>query len=109
MLLNYHWPGNIRELQNVVERTLILNPTGPLTFEHLNLPVHKKSGAQKDQLSDLDNLDEITSLHIRRVLAKTKGKIHGPGGTAELLGINASTLRNRMKKLEIEYGRGKKE
>ena len=53
--------------------------------------------------SKSDNLDEVTSQHIRRVLKKTNGKIHGAGGAAELLGINASTLRNRMNKLGIEY------
>jgi len=108
-LMEYNWPGNVRELQNVVERALILNPSGPLTFSHLNLPMQKESIEFQEQIPETDNLDEMTSRHIRRVLIKTKGKIHGKGGAAELLGINASTLRNRMNKLGIEYGRGERE
>ncbi|KAA3657008.1 MAG: AAA family ATPase [Calditrichaeota bacterium] len=108
LLMNYSWPGNVRELQNIVERALILNPSGPLTFEHLNLPVQR--GFPENQILSDDNttLDEIMRQHIRRVLAKTNGKIHGNGGAAELLGINASTLRNRMNKLGIEFGKGTK-
>jgi len=105
LLMNYFWPGNVRELQNVVERALILNPSGPLTFNHMNLPQEKDSIEKSESILETDNLDEITSNHIRRILKKTNGKIHGNGGAAELLGINASTLRNRMNKLEIKYGR----
>ena len=50
-------------------------------------------------------LDEVMSRHIRRVLEMTKGKVHGKGGAAEVLGINPSTLRNRMNQLRIPYGR----
>jgi transcriptional regulator with GAF, ATPase, and Fis domain len=52
-------------------------------------------------------LDEVISLHISNVLRMTKGKVHGPGGAAELLGIKANTLRARMDKLGIKYGRNK--
>jgi len=103
--MDYNWPGNVRELQNVVERSLILNPSGPLTFSHMNIPIQKESGKFQEQIFETDNLDEITSRHIRRVLRKTSGKIHGTGGAAALLGINANTLRNRMNKLGIEYGK----
>ncbi|MCK5118239.1 MAG: hypothetical protein KAQ78_01575, partial [Candidatus Latescibacteria bacterium] len=58
-----------------------------------------------EQTSEPDSLDEMISRHIRRVLSRTKGKVHGPGGAADLLGINPSTLRNRMNKLGIVYGR----
>ncbi len=50
-------------------------------------------------------LDEVMSRHIRRVLETTGGKVHGKGGAAEMLGINPSTLRNRMNQLGIPYGR----
>ena len=69
----------------------------------MGFPIMQKSGELSEQFHETDNLDEITSQHIRKVLTKTNGKIHGPGGAAELLGINASTLRNRMNKLNIEY------
>ena len=107
-LMEYHWPGNVRELENVIERALILNPTGPLTFKHLNLEQSKKNFISKRQTEETDNLDSIISRHIRRILSKTKGKVNGPDGAAALLGINPSTLRNRMKKLGIEYGRKRK-
>ncbi len=104
-LLKYHWPGNVRELQNVVERQLILNPSGPLSFKQINLPMQNEIQESREEIHETDNLDEMTSRHIRRILLKAKGKIHGAGGAAELLGINASTLRNRMNKLGIEYGK----
>ena len=102
-LLDYHWPGNVRELQNIVERALILNPKGPLNFEQI-LGNPKGKGIRKSRATT-DNLDEIVSRHIKSVLNKTEGKIHGPGGAAELLGVNANTLRNRMNKLGLAYGR----
>jgi transcriptional regulator with GAF, ATPase, and Fis domain len=102
-LLDYHWPGNVRELQNIVERALILNPKGPLRFDHIL--GNTKSKASRKTNARSDNLDETISSHINSVLNKTGGKIHGPGGAADLLGINANTLRNRMNKLGISYGR----
>jgi DNA-binding NtrC family response regulator len=50
-------------------------------------------------------LDDVAARHIRRILTQTKGRIHGPGGAADILGINPSTLRNRMNQLRIPYGR----
>lgn len=104
-LMDYHWPGNVRELENVIERAIILNPKGPLNFGHLN-PGHKKSSPQlKEPDRGTYRLDEVITLHIRQVLDITKGKVSGPDGAATLLEINPSTLRNRMKKLGIDYGR----
>jgi transcriptional regulator with GAF, ATPase, and Fis domain len=103
LLMNYYWPGNVRELQNVVERDLILNPKGPLNFSQINISSQNGIRDNADQHVESDNLDEVTRLHICRILKKTDGKIHGKGGAADLLGINASTLRNRMNKLGIEY------
>jgi transcriptional regulator with GAF, ATPase, and Fis domain len=105
-LMAYHWPGNVRELENVIERALILSKGTPLIFDDL-------IGEKRDQSSAIPvgtqeaplKLDEVTSQHIRRVLEITKGKVHGKGGAAEVLGINPSTLRNRMNQLGIPYGR----
>jgi transcriptional regulator with GAF, ATPase, and Fis domain len=107
-LMNYHWPGNVRELQNVVERALILNPSGPLKFEHLKLA--DQNEIPQDQLKNeiIETLDDVICNHIHNTLGKTNGKVHGKGGAADLLGINPSTLRNRMKKLGIDYGRKSK-
>lgn len=100
-LFDYEWPGNVRELQNIVERALIINPGGPLSFDRILSP-NQKNRVRK---AKSDNLDEIISSHIQNVLNRSSGKIHGPGGAAEKLGVNANTLRNRMNKLGISYGR----
>ena len=104
-MMSYRWPGNVRELQNVIERALILNPQGPLTFE--NLGTKRQKPADPTEVPSLQsyNLDEMIAQHINRVLRISKGRINGRDGAAELLGINPSTLRNRMKRLGINYGR----
>jgi DNA-binding NtrC family response regulator len=106
--MDYHWPGNVRELENIVERTLILDRKGPLHFDHLKADQGEGDGHLTGEPDDIVNLDELDMRHIRKVLDRTGGKIHGPGGAADLLGINASTLRNRMKKLGIVYKRSGK-
>jgi DNA-binding NtrC family response regulator len=101
-LMNYNWPGNVRELQNVVERALIINPQGQISFSHLNIS-DKVSSSEEKLIPDTYNLDEVNFNHIKNVLQLTNGKIHGNGGAAELMGINANTLRNKMNRLGIEY------
>lgn len=103
LLMNYDWPGNVRELENVVERSMILNPSGPLTFEHMNLDGETGGSDNQEKTDEELTLDELTARYIRKALSNAKGKIHGQGGAADLLGINPSTLRNRMNKLGIEY------
>jgi transcriptional regulator with GAF, ATPase, and Fis domain len=107
-LMQYHWPGNVREMENIIERAIILNPQGPLTFDDSNLSYQRKAPAQSPPTSTSVKLDEVIAAHIQSVLTMTNGKIHGPGGAADLLGVNANTLRNRMNKLGIRYGRGRK-
>lgn len=105
-LTAYDWPGNVRELENVLERALILAKTGNLSFENLN-PIKQESHSEKPASSgELPlKLDDMIAHHIRYVLETTSGKVHGPDGAAELLGMNASTLRGKMNKLGIAYGR----
>ncbi len=109
-LQKYHWPGNVRELENLVERTIILNmtqaPGKPLTFEPLSSTsnVPEQQTMQQRTAGPLI-LDEVMSHHIRAVLNMTEGIVQGEKGAAALLGINPNTLRNRMKKLGIAYGR----
>lgn len=107
-LTNYGWPGNVRELENLVERELIRHRGGALKFDSL-LPGESgdaaASGAGGESNAPL-NLDQAMALHVSKVLKLTRGKIHGPGGAAELLGINPNTLRGRMNKLGITFGRG---
>lgn len=106
-LMNFSWPGNVRELENLVERELIRHRGGQLRFDSL-LPSER--GSEMQSIATIIdggplNLEEAMSLQISKVLKMTKGKIHGPGGAAELLGINPNTLRGRMSKLGIIYGR----
>ncbi len=100
----YDWPGNVRELENLVERAMILHRGKELRFEGLG----QTQAAIPDQsLDDADavslGLDTVTAAHIRRVLGMTGGKIHGPGGAGDLLGVNPNTLRYKMKKLGIPF------
>ncbi|HET6459805.1 MAG TPA: sigma 54-interacting transcriptional regulator [Syntrophales bacterium] len=105
-LMAYRWPGNVRELENVVERELILNKGEPLTFRLLadtyeTCPPEMLAGFADEPV----NLNKATALHIQKALQKANGIVHGPGGAAAILGINPSTLRSKMKKLGIPYGR----
>lgn len=96
LLTDYHWPGNVRELQNIIERALILCKGDSLCFEKI-LP-----GSGTNSEDSLHTLDDTMRQTIIRALTETKGRISGPSGAAALLGINPSTLRNRMLKLNIE-------
>ncbi len=109
-LMEYDWPGNVRELENLVERELIRYRGGQLTFESLptNETVKAEVVTTKGSRPHLPlKLDEAMAAHISEVLAFAKGKIHGPGGAAELLGMNPNTLRWRLDKLGISYRRRK--
>ena len=107
-LMNYHWPGNVRELQNAVERALILSKEKPLAFEDLKGPV-KRSVPINGMLDKADNeslrLNSVISRHIICVLEMTGGQVGGENGAARLLEINSSTLRKKMRKLGIPFGR----
>jgi formate hydrogenlyase transcriptional activator len=100
----YPWPGNIRELQNVLERACVLSP-GPVVevVEELRpAGAGDLAPAGPAVLQDvIMTLEENERIHIRQALAATAGRIHGSDGAAALLGINPSTLRSRMKKLGI--------
>jgi len=105
-LVVYPWPGNVREMENVIERALIVSQGAPLVFDDLTGGELTKTSLVPNGTQDAPlKLDEVMSRHIRQVLEMTKGKIHGKGGAAEVLGINPSTLRNRMNQLRIRYGR----
>ncbi|MBI2355085.1 MAG: sigma 54-interacting transcriptional regulator [Deltaproteobacteria bacterium] len=109
-LLHYNWPGNIREMENLVEREIIRHREGQLLFDALSTagvgdtpaPQIKEEGLQLPL-----RLDEAMSAHILGVLKMTRGKIYGAGGAAELLDINPNTLRGRMGKLGIKASRKK--
>jgi formate hydrogenlyase transcriptional activator len=102
-LQRYPWPGNIRELQNVLERACVVS-SGPvvslgetLRMSGSAIPVDMSA----PPLPPLLPLEDSERAHIRRALDTCGGQIHGADGAAELLGINPSTLRSRMQKLGI--------
>ncbi|MEM9599258.1 MAG: sigma 54-interacting transcriptional regulator, partial [Acidobacteriota bacterium] len=103
-LMVYDWPGNVRELQNVIARALVLAGGSDLLGEDV-FALGRAANAPSGDGSLA--LDDVVRNHIERVLAMAHGKVHGPDGAAALLQLNPSTLRHRMDKLGIAYGRGK--
>jgi len=104
-MLGYNWPGNIRELEHLIERHILL--TRGTVIEDVNLPTFTQKDQQETTLNGrVKTMDENERDHILAVLKKCDGKIWGFGGAAELLNLPPSTLKSRMKKLGIkkEYG-----
>jgi formate hydrogenlyase transcriptional activator len=91
------WPGNIRELQNYIERSVILTPGNTLRCPVARL----RSAAQIDSSKQSGTLDDVNREHILRTLQQTRGVIMGPNGAAVRLGIKRTTLYARMRKLGI--------
>jgi transcriptional regulator with GAF, ATPase, and Fis domain len=104
-LAGHDWPGNLRELANVLERATILSGARVLSAETIDLPARSGHAAALPALlvprESLGSLDDAQRAHIARVLAATEGRIYGPGGAAEVLGMPPSTLQSRMKKLGL--------
>lgn len=97
-LINYHWPGNIRELQNLVERAVILSRGSTLEIPLAEL---KQSSKPANHSNGAATLESIERDHILRVLGDAKWVIAGPTGAAARLGLNRTTLNHRMRKLGI--------
>ncbi len=109
ILTAYRWPGNIRELKNLVERELIISGEEPLTFAALSASDQcvAKTPVENPEAGSLC-FDRVISAHIRKVLDMTGGRVEGPRGAARLLDVNPRTLQHRMKKLGIPFGRNYK-
>jgi formate hydrogenlyase transcriptional activator len=125
LLQGYDWPGNVRELQNVIERAALSAPgrvvdippewvgrrsvEGPVVGDSAE-PVTGLGGVDGDQEANAFGrlarqrveLRKLERLYISEVLAQTRWRIDGPKGAASLLGLPASTLRSRMRKLGIK-------
>lgn len=99
-LLNYHWPGNIRELEHLIERSVLLAKTTEI--ERFDLPEIIEKPIET--LGPLKSLEDMERDHIMNALQSSGGKVSGPGGAAELLKIQAQTLYSKMKKLGIDKG-----
>ncbi len=95
-LTRYDWPGNIRELAHVIEKAVLL--CEGTEIEAIQLTQHSVALTG----NKIQTLEEIEREHIKAVLQICNGKISGPGGAAEILGINVSTLNARIKKLGIK-------
>jgi transcriptional regulator with GAF, ATPase, and Fis domain len=102
-LTSYDWPGNIRELRNIIERAMILSPGTVLKLDsgfpgstghtHASSQSHKRTG---------ETMEEVERAHIKMVLEACDWKVHGKHGAAEYLGLKRTTLQSRMKKLGIK-------
>jgi PAS domain S-box-containing protein len=109
VLSRYSWPGNIRELQNVIERAVVLCPGAVLRLGKDLLPVtadDREDAASENGvpgvLTSASSLESVERAHILQVLQDTRGVIEGPRGAARILNLHPNTLRSRMKKLGIE-------
>ncbi len=95
-LRQYHWPGNIRELENVLERAVI-NSSGPKLRLVDELKKPRKNAAKAEK-----TLQDVEREYIVQVLEQTQWKVSGKNSAAEVLGLDRSTLRARMRKLDIQ-------
>ena len=100
-LKEYNWPGNIRELEHLIERSVLLTSKNEITeFEILkDFPL-----AKKEAETTILSMEEMEREHIMNALKMCNGKVYGAGGAAELLKISPSTLFSKIKKLQIKQG-----
>jgi len=106
LLVDYTWPGNIRELQNVIERGVVLSKGSILTLGSDLLPTEgsSDSSVEEDSIAetnDRDSLEEVQRQHILRVLGRTGWVISGPRGAGAILNLHPNTLRSLMNRLGI--------
>jgi len=99
-LAAYSWPGNIRELQNLIERAVILSRSSVLEVPLAELK-QSGNGSPVNQLQGPTKLETVEREHILKVLRETGWVIGGPAGAAARLGLNRTTLNHRMRKLGI--------
>ncbi|WP_347454952.1 sigma 54-interacting transcriptional regulator [Acinetobacter thermotolerans] len=113
-LQRYNWPGNIRELQNVLERAMITARHGAVSFQYLleqdgqpiahpakqpNIPLQQNI----PEILTIEDMKQLEIDNLKRAVEHCDGKIFGENGAAKLLGINPTTLISKLKKLKIEY------
>jgi transcriptional regulator with GAF, ATPase, and Fis domain len=101
-LTAYRWPGNIRELQNIIERAVILGDGPELDIEPELLPAPAAPPApEPPEPADADTLEQVTRAHILDALRQTRWKIYGADGAAARLGLKPTTLQNKIKRLGL--------
>jgi formate hydrogenlyase transcriptional activator len=103
ILMDYHWPGNIRELENVVERSLIISSGSRLILgDWENTIRHRQKKQAVAKKEELETLEEFERNYITTVLEHTHWKVSGQNGAAKILGMIPTTLDSRIKKLGIQ-------
>jgi PAS domain S-box-containing protein len=104
-LMEYGWPGNVRELQNAVERAVIISQGGPLQFDLPDLmqggPANSTTATSKGPVLTQEQLKRQERENIAAALKQTGGKVFGPNGAAELLGMKPTTLASRIAALGL--------
>jgi transcriptional regulator with GAF, ATPase, and Fis domain len=98
-LMQYNWPGNIRELEHVIERAIIISKDSSLNFE---LMMNEGSATNKNDLELFKTLEDMEKEYIINAIKLSNGKITGEKSAAQLLGINGKTLGSKMLKLGIK-------
>ena len=103
-LKSLKWSGNVRELQNVIERSVILSSDGNIDISHLNFKLsdQKKIKVSEPGNNNLSTLDDAIINHIIKALKKCDGKIYGEDGAAALLNLKPTTLQSKIKKYGIK-------
>ena len=111
MLLAYSWPGNVRELKNVIERAVILSPRNVLRLD-LSMANAGMDVRQADiiartagEIMTESDLRELQKNNLLAALQQTQWKVSGPGGAAELLGVKATTLADRIRTFGLQKPR----
>jgi PAS domain S-box-containing protein len=108
LLQSYDWPGNIRELQNVIERSIILSSTDVFSVDELWLSKRTSPQASRVETSPALNVEARTEREvIEAALVGARGRVSGPSGSAVKLGMSPSTLEDRIKALKIDKRRFK--
>jgi DNA-binding NtrC family response regulator len=104
-LVAHDWPGNIRELENVIERSMIISPGSTLVLSNPSTDIYSIKDISIESLNlaslNMQTLEEVQRAHILAVCEDRKWKIDGTGNAADVLGIHPNTLRSRMNKLGI--------
>jgi transcriptional regulator with GAF, ATPase, and Fis domain len=110
-LARYDWPGNIRELENVIQRGIILSKHGVIDLSDFiaeQMPVPAAAAVEAPPGADRDSLAETERNHMRSVLEQTGWRIEGPAGAARILGLQPSTLRSKMRNLGLSRPEGRR-
>ena len=111
ILSHYDWPGNIRELQNVIERAVVLSRGSVLRLGRDLLPLSAEAATDDETVvsfsgqssnGETHSLEQVEKRHILEVLTQTKWVIEGANGAARILDLHPNTLRSRMKKLGLD-------